>query len=453
MKKIILLLIFSLFLSKCIIFIDSDFGWHLRTGQIALSTGVPKTDPFTYSMPSFPYVDTSWLTDVFFAKTYPIVGLFGLAIIVSFVVLTSLVLNGASLPLLFLSTAAILPFVTVRPLIFSWLVFSIFLYIGSDDIRWKKWRIYLPILFWIGVNLHGGFISYLALLAILLIVKFLRKSLSSVDFFILILCICSTFINPYGIYLWREVLDTVFSSALKNNILEWKPVTEWFNPAAAMLTAIAMVFLTKYWKKINLFLVLSFCFYFLSSILALRNIPFLVITSVSIILSGLNLFSKEKIDKKRFDKALVIFSIIMVLVSSIQLLILAPHVFNLREDTFYPKSAITFLKQNLPAGQIFSEYDWGGYLIWKLPEKKVFMDGRMPIWNWVPPNNNESSDAFLEYREILSGKKDFQPVFAKFNIKTVLWPKDNNKDFLAKLEKSGWKKIYEDKVAVIYMIE
>ena len=66
-------------------------------------------------------------------------------------------------------------------------------------------------------------------------------------------------------------------------------------------------------------------------------------------------------------------------------------------------------------GEGFSEYGWGGYLIWKMPEKKVFVDGRMPSWRWDPADKTQSSWAFKDYRKIME-KADFEDFFNAFAV-------------------------------------
>jgi len=149
---------------------------------------------------------------------------------------------------------------------------------------------------------------------------------------------------------------------------------------------------------------------------------------------------------------------------------------SITEESFYPKKAVEFLKTNLPQGQIFSKYGWGGYLIWKLPEKKVFIDGRMPSWRWKSPSNKESNYAMKDYQEILNGKTDYLPIFAKYGIDTLLLSspkpkslgeqleeklkdllfklgvskKEREFDFHQQLQRDGWSTIYKDSVAIIY---
>lgn len=141
------------------------------------------------------------------------------------------------------------------------------------------------------------------------------------------------------------------------------------------------------------------------------------------------------------------------------------------ESFHYPQHALDFIKRNNFEGQIFSSYGWGGYLIKDYPEKKVFVDGRMPSWRWNPPNDKESSWAFKDYVAIAENQTDFKPLFDKYNIRVVLWPikiRDIEDDepikrflkigsnakpdgFLQKLEEAGWKRVYYDFISAVYI--
>ena len=146
----------------------------------------------------------------------------------------------------------------------------------------------------------------------------------------------------------------------------------------------------------------------------------------------------------------------------------------LTEDKYYPSRAVVYLQIEMPKGNIFSEYGWGGYLNWKLPQKRVFIDGRMPSWKWEANIPGEENYVMKVYTGILRGDTDFRPVFEKYNIDTVLWPRSKRKsffntleegltnllrefglapkeyDFIEELKKDGWEKTYEDSVATVY---
>ena len=146
---------------------------------------------------------------------------------------------------------------------------------------------------------------------------------------------------------------------------------------------------------------------------------------------------------------------------------------------YYPDKAVSFLKTLPLSENLFNNYGWGGYLIWKLPERKVFIDGRMPSWR-----QNEQF-VFGDYVKIAEAQDGFDKILQKYNVGLVLiskpaeekansikknnpisakfisffkkhqqlafvlgiqLPKNNLYDELIKL---GWKNIYQDNVAVI----
>src|SRR3989344_8844483 len=88
----LLSLTFLIYFLKAKIFLDPDFGWSLRLGELILKSGIPNKDPFSYTMPSYPYVDYEWLTHVTMAKLYSLSGYTGLALIFTlFAIITILV--------------------------------------------------------------------------------------------------------------------------------------------------------------------------------------------------------------------------------------------------------------------------------------------------------------------------------------------------------------------------
>src|SRR5204863_910025 len=49
-------------------------------------------------------------------------------------------------------------------------------------------------------------------------------------------------------------------------------------------------------------------------------------------------------------------------------------------ESTYPVAAIQFIEQRGYAGPLYNHFNWGGYLIWKLPRLKVSMDGRTNLY-------------------------------------------------------------------------
>lgn len=487
------------FLGK--ITIEPDFGWHLRDGQIILKTGFFYKDLFSYTMPSFPVVSHSWGTEVFYAFLYPKFGFTGLSLFFSTVFFCFLIfflyfflrkldkkdlknLLPWYLSIFVFSSSIFSKFFVVRPQDFSWVLWGVFVLIISERRRFLKYRVIFPFLFLVWSNLHGDFGLGIAVLLFLTIFDVIKsKKIDFINILILLLSILATFINPYGIGLWREVFATYFSTYLRANISEWQPLFFIYFDLPTLFAFVLTSFVVwKYRKHFSISLIIVYILLLIQAVLSIKNVPLWLIFSFIFSYPGIYLFYKElknKISLERFKKAGVFVLGLMLFLFFFQIIREFNNLIYSSNLSFgYPVKAAQYLKTNLPKGQVFSPYDWGGYLIWKMPQKKVFIDGRMGDWEWNGDKPNESNNAFKDYLDALSGKLDFNYLAYKYNIHTVLWPSYKliptstmdldltkifcnhiyifickNMDyqfFPQKLIKLGWKIVYQDNVAVIY---
>ena len=177
--------------------------------------------------------------------------------------------------------------------------------------------------------------------------------------------------------------------------------------------------------------------------------PFWLVLAGFIIVQGFQFFLKDieqnspskKGAKRRLSTLIYVLGIAVIINSIIMSVATIQSYKPLSEERYYPKKAITYLKTHPPQGNIFAPFGWGGYLIWKLPEKRVFIDGRMPHWENI----------LNKYNEIISLQSPFAKVAESYNIDTVLVQKNRtNFVLLAKeLQKNDWKKVYEDEITLI----
>ncbi|MFC1649721.1 hypothetical protein ACFL2C_03365, partial [Patescibacteria group bacterium] len=204
-----------------------------------------------------------------------------------------------------------------------------------------------------------------------------------------------------------------------------------------------------------------------------------VILQIPIFLVGANYLYKEikpiphALD--RLGRVYKVFLGVIILVFAVELLFTLVNLKNYSIGKTYPVDAVEFLKNKPTKGRLFSPYNWGGYLVWNYPQKKVFIDGRMPSWRWDEIVVGESDYAMRDYKNILSGELDRKVQFEKYEIDTFLWfaptepgayekidqyllnlyqrlfnKEDKSFDFFKSLEDDGWEKVYEDELAVIY---
>jgi hypothetical protein len=293
----------------------------------------------------------------------------------------------------------------------------------------------------------------------------------------------ATLCNPYGYHLWIEVARTVTDSGLHWEIQEWYPVVYFTDIAFWIYLAISLFLVIRYWKKFSVTILGIYIFLFVAGLSSVRNVPLFVIVSFYPTLQGCNYLYEEAgkylYGKERFLRGYIFFSIVAMCFYLPQLGVFTYSVIKYGgSQNSYPAGAVAYLKTHLPKGNIFSSYGWGGYLIWQLPEKKVFIDGRMPSWHNPGAPSNESTYAFGDYMNILENKKSFALISKKYDIDTLLIsPSDLNeqhlfifgsdvqnnplfKNFLipnltfvpvaAQIKAMGWKKVYQDKEAIVF---
>jgi hypothetical protein len=188
----------------------------------------------------------------------------------------------------------------------------------------------------------------------------------------------------------------------------------------------------------------------------MRNIPLWLIASLFPTIQCLDLLKKDVAKYADGDKRLSFVYVISLIILCFYGLVRVwsyDFTVSLQVNSVYPVKAVKFLENNPKKGELFSVYDWGGYLVWKLPDKKVFIDGRMPSWRWQSPDKKFSNNAFKEYLNIFSGKENFEKSAKKYHINTVLISKKTLQGFSQKKINNPFgfmKKIYDDELAVIY---
>lgn len=512
------LVLFLLFSSYVIIgnsVIDPDFGYRLRNGQYLVENGCrffSMTDPYSYTMPSFKFIEHAWGTALVLYIVYKNFGMIGLSVLWSVLVFVGLYLSIGicktdfykKIPygifsnfLVVLVVSSLLYHFSVRVQIVSWFLLSLFLFIYFKKGLKKKVLYLTPLLFVLWVNMHGSFLMGLLTCSLLIflktfnigfpekisftevsrILKEARFKVCVKDWIILFLSFLATVLNPYGLYIWRQVLNEVTVGGLRWEVLEWRPNLLSFQLSYGLYMVISLYFTLRSRKKLSDARLYLYFFYLAGGLLAVRHFPLYLLVSLPITIDALGYFFSE-IKALRGAQKRLLLSIKFINLFSIPLFLLIFIIvygswFRLSKGGYYPVEAVDYLKEDIPSGEIFSLYGWGGYLNWKLPERKVFVNGFMPIWSRESAPNGESTNAFKEYVELLDGKVDYKHVFKKYNVDTVLIPitrdaegidrlserlievyksyfgAESKKSLTDRLEEDGWNEVYEDDTAII----
>lgn len=405
-----------------------------------------------------------------------------------------------------LAAIASIPVTGVRPQMITLLGLALVIYIVFQFRKNPDTKIiyFLPLIFWAWVNFHGGFAVGLFFIAVFLAVEAAKRMLifgmrkcrawletyrefSEKNVFyerhpvfwarifqsnlfskfrrmlegntlalgkiaklgiLLLASILATLANPYGWRVYIEVITTIFDKYAKQNIGEWLPVTA-ANPMSwqflIYLTLLGILLLFSWHRLDYTYFLVALPFLYLG-FTSWRHMPVFLIISTPFwvyIVETITGGELEKIMRRKWFLALMVLAVFLIARQQI------PPVWKtsfsierLARDGGYPIGAVKYIRENSVPGNMFNEYNWGGFLIWQLPEKKVFIDGRMPSWRV------DSFSIFEEFNNTVRYNEGWEKTLEKYNIGFAVlygnWLND------AAFSKIGWKKVYSDNLASVY---
>lgn len=431
-RWLVFVVIGVLFVIKAVGTLDPDFGWHLRSGWYILENGIPAHDIFTYTATDFPWIHHEWLADVISAVIYNVGGYWTLGIFFALLWVVAIWLVSRHNPATFITLMAavvILPFSGIRAT--TWTVF--FLAILYTLLRHggpRRVMVYPLMLLW--ANMHGGFALGLVYLAWQVLSQRSRTLL-----LLLVGSVLLTWITPYGPEMYVEIWRTMADRELHGNINEWRSfaVTVVATGIIGVWAAARILTVRPLWRA-----VLSFESLLLAAALSsIRNLPLFALMALAWLSSTLRL-TRDSADRfwratypiRRHLSAAAVALLAVVGFGVYEAIKLA----RVEAESRMPQQIARALENHPCDGRLFNSYNIGGYLIWRSPSNKVYIDGRMPSWEY------EDNKYMRTYSQVFSDKSVRSSEFKKYGITCVAIEKNN--DLVSSLEKEGWKKELTD---------
>lgn len=470
---------------------EPDFGWHLRTGLDWLMPGgqLAALDPYSHTMPDWPWVEHAWLTDLVLGWLYStggpaggllVIAFFGLITAAAWIIAARIgqAIRPIRLVACVLSLWVALPFLGARTQVVTLLGVAVVLVVLDrlrQGARWIIWT--LPPLFLLWANLHGGFTAGLFLLAVAAglngcVAMISRvwpdvhrtldeRDLPSIDLWRLTLATglagLVTLLNPYGWRLHQEIVDSLANQFMVETLQEWQPPSletlagRLFGIYLGGLTIAAVLWYRRL-EPVRIGVLLAFLFV---ACRHLRNIPLFLIVSlpfaVELLQIGFDRFAS--ILRQRHSGQ---WAMGMTVALALLLVFLGPD--HLRDvwrfgtnpdvafrQTSYPIEAVEWIRAHRDrlGSRPVHDYQYGGFLLWQLPGLKTFIDGRMPAWQigdrWI----------FKDYVDLVSAPVPRTDLLDHYAVDWALLKKGTA---LATVLAStpGWEKEYEDMKVVVY---
>ena len=436
-----------------------DLWWHLAAGRLIFQNrSIPPVDAWSFTRASSPWFNHEWLSDVIYhlwASTFGVPALvyFKWSVIIA-AFLTLLLacrrackdfLSAYAATLFGIAVAA--PFLDIRPHLYSLLGYALLLFIAMRDDR--ALPMWLPALFLLWANLHGGFFFGLMALAVIVAISSERRK----NLRVFALCAVACLINPNGVHAFLYPLRYAFDrdSPYVTLIPEWaspfKPggIVSPLYPyaiAAFVLAAGFLIWKRAYRDRAVLMSLALAALTLAMSLASRRFIPLFAMSQavvVAIALARLIARAAERVPK--MAPPLAALALAVFLIWPYPKSSTAFHYLT-AEDQF-PVEVCNFIEVNNLSGNVFAYYNWGGYLHLRTAGRmRVFIDSRA--------DTVFSDETLRLYEQVQGFRQGWQQVIESSGAEFILWPRDRRGRQLAELVQSGrWQLLYDDAVSAL----
>lgn len=486
-----LLLAAHLFLLGFFQLTDFDTWWHLKQGQLYVTTrSLPAQDPFAFTTAGREWIKFSWVADILFYLTYRAAGVPGLillrlALLFGVALVLYRILRGCGLHpvgavlLVFVASLALRFRLYVRPELLSFLLLlaSVGILLRLKGARPRAAFALLPVqVAW--TNVHASFVFGIGIPGLVLLanlpawdrlapgwgrLRLDRARLRALAAAVALLPAASL-LNPHGV----AMLLFPFRQNTMTRLTwfaEWKEV--WYLPridpvwwevlivlALLVLAFAVTALLLLAWEgrldPVGWGLVLSLGTY---AVLRSRAVPYFVLAllpllGLALVRVGDYLHSRPPGQAFRWLERAGALACFLALGASIADQALFtwryPLGFGVRPGLF-PEGASAFLERQRLDGRLFNAYEFGGYLIWRRwPANQVLIDGRYDAVLF--------DEALLQaYQEAYRSPAALQRITAAYGVDLLVLNADPKRFRVPFMDADpAWARVYWDNVAEVF---
>ncbi|MGN0547297.1 MAG: hypothetical protein ACI4I3_08185 [Acutalibacteraceae bacterium] len=470
-------LFWSIFFVSYIVSINPLFAEHdtwflLNTGRYILQNGFPTVEPFTIHQ-DLAFIVPQWLSAVSFWLVYKYTGSLGLWILRALTAslfffisykLCMLVSNknlNISCILTFLTGYVYIRFCSVRPQIYTSLIFILELYLLEKLSLTKnvRYAVCLPLLSLLLINCSCAMWPMLFVLALPYVVESFLKSNKYFEadpcpklylFISLAVSFLMGFVNPYGFKGMTYLLRSFGQEEINNFVFEMKPPT--YRNCISILIFIAFVVLIYIFFKCTY----KPRYFFLTAgttvlvLMSIRNWIIFAIASMfplAFYLKDYNIdFKLESNPRLRriFKAALVMLSCVLVVVCYRT----ASSFITLDLEESEPKAAVDYIlsSEDPETVVLYTSMNEGSYTEYR--GLKSFGDTRMEV---LVKENNKKKDYLAEWAELQGGDLHYKKFLDEYNFTHILTSKGRDILYTYLLEDSDYKIAYEDDTYCLFV--
>lgn len=455
---------------------DFDLWWLLRGGAHMVETrSFPTTDPFSATAAGEPWLNHAWGFELGLYAVYRLAGFDGLIVMQAvFAALAFSVLywllrregvgQGWALGAVGLGALATRGFWTPRPQLVTYLLLAVFWAILREyrDRRADRLGWLVPLMV-VWVNLHGGFMVGPTLLGLAVVGEVMDRAFrgegTALDprritrlALVGVACVLATLVNPFHYHAVLFPFQVLAERLPQAFIIEWASPPFQFGQVVlveglVLLTLVLLLRTPRLCRASDLVVLVAF-FHF--ALQAVRNIPLLVVILIPILAramaeagagSAVGLTPLRGFLRQRLAVGVAAAALPVVVLGSYPLRSLQDFLPRFGMAAIFPAGAVEYLRRARPAGPLFNDYGWGGYLVWHLyPDYRVSIDGRVAVYG---PRR------FADHLEVSEVRPRWRETLDRLGARLVLIRARSPLAIVLKAS-PDWQLLYEDRLAAVF---
>jgi hypothetical protein len=447
---------------------DYDLGFHLRTGEWVLQHGaVPRTETFTSVAQGKPWVAYSWLFEALLAllvREFDLVGVVLLSVVMRLAItLVTWDLMRRIVPRFWVAVVltALVSWISgvltgPRPVLFTilFVIVTLDAVAIAERARSAKPLWFLIPLFALWGSIHIQFVTGLSVLGAFALEPWLDRlfrpaSRPAIPVFQRWLnlgaCTAATLVNPYGAGVWELVWNFFKQPKIYDMIEEMKAANFRVGAHYVVLAMAIAAGIAIGWRRgVRPAVAMLFIFAVEQGFRSVREMWFTALISAVVIAMAVvgNPSEGSAVKFAGREKLAVVICVIALIAGG-------ARYYNLNDDMLwmgvngsFPEAAARFVEAHVPGRRIFNHYDWGGYLIWRLPDRLVAIDGRA---------NNVHQQDYLEHaRELWAARPGWENAPEMTSADVIIAPTDKPLTSVLRLD-SRFKVVFENRESVVFV--
>jgi hypothetical protein len=456
---------------------DPDFWWHIRIGQWMVENGhLPSTDVFTYTAQGHIWTDHEYLTEVLMWLIYSKVGAFGISVFFGLITYAGFYVMYRQVrrrPFVIVALGLALGAVAGAPIwgpraqmiTFALTCLELYWLQGYLSGRSRSLQ-FFPLVMALWANLHGGWVIGFVWLGVALVAELIGwvwepsnpAHRAHVRFLAIITAASAVAVlaTPHGFSLYLYPFQTVASDAQQRLIVEWFS-PDFHQPYLRPFELMVLLLIAGFaLRRPSLYEVLLSLAALALALQSVRNLALFVAATTPVLANSYSEYWME-ISKARGWKLSLPSQPVFAVVTAVALLVITlatvahiagetspSHQQSLTAST-YPVGAADWLAAHPNVGtRMYNQYGWGGYLAYRFypqANRRVFIFGEAALMG----------DRLLnDYEDIQTLRSDWKTLLDKNGVDFIVY---NRGEALANVlaTEAGWKLVYEDSVAVIYV--